>query len=142
MKKNLAGNEKGFTLIELIVVIVLLGILGAVAIPKYMDMTTEAYRATANGLFAAARGAATMNYAKHLSNSTVTPVTNDAAGATYLLSLIDASSEYGTITTAAGTGTGTLTTTLGGTDYVITIKTSETVTGTPAAAALTKGWTP
>jgi len=138
MKKSLMGNERGFTLIELIVVIVILGILAAVAIPKYMDMTTEAYRATANGLFAAARGAATMNYAKHLSNSTVTPVTNDTTGATYLLSLIDASSEYGTITTGAGT----LTTTLGGTPYVITITTSETVTGTPAAAVLTKGWTP
>jgi len=66
MKKNLAGNEKGFTLIELVVVIVLLGILAAVAVPRYQDMVTEARNASADGLLAAARGAATMRFARNL----------------------------------------------------------------------------
>jgi prepilin-type N-terminal cleavage/methylation domain-containing protein len=38
----LRKNEKGFTLIEIIAVLVILGILAAVAIPKYLDMRTDA----------------------------------------------------------------------------------------------------
>lgn len=36
------NNQKGFTLIEIIAVLVLLGILAAVAVPKYMDLTDDA----------------------------------------------------------------------------------------------------
>ena len=40
--ENLLKNEKGFTLIEIIAVLVILGILSAVAVPKYMDLQNEA----------------------------------------------------------------------------------------------------
>lgn len=42
-------NQKGFTLIELVMVIVLLGILAAVAIPRFWDLGTQADTAAANG---------------------------------------------------------------------------------------------
>jgi MSHA pilin protein MshA len=63
---KILNNQKGFTLIELIIVIVVLGILSAVAVPKYMDMKNEAAKATADGVFAAAQGAAAINFAAGL----------------------------------------------------------------------------
>jgi prepilin-type N-terminal cleavage/methylation domain-containing protein len=48
MKKGLfSKNEKGFTLIEIIAVLVILGILAAFAIPKYIDMRKEAIESAA-----------------------------------------------------------------------------------------------
>ena len=47
MKKSPLRNERGFTLIEIIAVLVILGILAAVAIPKYIDMRQEAILKTA-----------------------------------------------------------------------------------------------
>ena len=42
-------SQKGFTIIELVVVIVILGILAAVAFPKFQDLPGDAKTAVLNG---------------------------------------------------------------------------------------------
>jgi prepilin-type N-terminal cleavage/methylation domain-containing protein len=56
-------DQRGFTLIEIIMVIVLLGIIAAIAIPKYIDLRTEAADATASGVVGAIVSSASIGYA-------------------------------------------------------------------------------
>jgi MSHA pilin protein MshA len=57
------NGQKGFTLIEIIAVLVILGVLAAVAIPKYVDMQTAARQAAVDGALAAAGSNASIRYA-------------------------------------------------------------------------------
>lgn len=78
--------QKGFTLIELVVVIVILGILSAVALPKFIDLSGQANIAAAQGVAAAVSSASSINYgARKAGNGSAVAVQNCTTAATLLV---------------------------------------------------------
>jgi len=57
-------GQKGFTLIELIITIVIIGVLAAVAIPKFQDLTNDADKGVGAGVAAALASATSVNYGR------------------------------------------------------------------------------
>jgi MSHA pilin protein MshA len=79
--KNSLPKPNGFTLIELIVVIVILGIMAAVAGPKFVNLQSDARVSVMKGVEGSVRSAATLAYSKSLiegeeGNASVSGVTS------------------------------------------------------------------
>ena len=78
-QKNPLKNEKGFTLIEIIAVLVILGILAAVAVPKYMDLQNQARIKSAQAAIAEVKARLSNGYGQYLLKNNGTAPTTIAA---------------------------------------------------------------
>jgi prepilin-type N-terminal cleavage/methylation domain-containing protein len=76
MLSGMSSRSRGFSLIELIVVIAILGILVAVAIPKYVDLTSRARKAADQGALAGLRSCTLMLYSSNIMYNTTNLVCN------------------------------------------------------------------
>jgi len=84
-------KQKGFTLIELVVVIVILGILAVTAAPKFINLQDDARTATLQAVKAAMQSAATLVHSKSL----IAGNDNSTGAATVSVNGVDVNVRYG-----------------------------------------------
>jgi MSHA pilin protein MshA len=93
---NVKASQKGFTLIELVVVIVILGILAVTAAPKFINLQSDARTATLQAVKASMQSAATIIHSKSLIAGNEDKASDGVTGAVkVVVNGVDTSINYG-----------------------------------------------
>ena len=95
-------TQRGFTLIELVVVIVILGLLAATALPKFIDVTTNARAASVQGVAGGLRAAVALAQAQYIVNGSKAAATVTMGGTSVATMVENTNTGMGGRPTCAG----------------------------------------